>query len=326
MTGSDDPTAPGAPPRWFTEALADPGWDGEVTVEGARIALTVWGDAADPVVVLVHGGAAHRGWWAPLAPLLARDHRVVALDLSGHGDSDHRERYHPGTWADEVMAAAQAAGPGRPTVVGHSMGGFVTIVAAAEHGDRLHGAMVLDAPIRRPDPETEEGRRHGRGMFRSPKTYPDLATAKAHFHLVPPQPARNPWLLDHIAEHSLRPVDDGQGGTAWRWKFDPGLFVHRSGPRDSSEYAAKLAAAACRLAYVHGERSAIVDDEVVTYIRELVAGSPAAAAGVPIVEVPDAHHHLLLDEPLATVTAIRALLASWTPVGTPPPEPAVAPC
>ena len=318
---SEDAADPTAPPGWFTDALTDPGEHGEVMVDGARIAHTTWGDPSDPVVVLVHGGAAHRGWWAPLAPLLARGHRVAALDLSGHGDSDHRASYHPATWADEVLAVAAAAGDTRPTVVGHSMGGFVAIVAAAEHGERLHGAMVLDSPIRRPDPETEEGRREGRGMFSAPKAYPDLATAKAHFHLVPPQPSRNPWLLDHIAEHSVRPVDDGQGGTAWRWKFDPGLFVHRTGPRDSSDYAAKLAAAACRLAYVHGERSAIVDDEVVTYIRELVAGSPAAAAGVPIVEVPDAHHHLLLDEPLATVTAIRTLLATWPPVGTPPPLP-----
>jgi len=39
---------------------------------------------------------------------------------------------------------------------------------------------------------------------------------------------------------------------------------------------------------------------------------------VPFVRVPDAHHHLLLDEPLATVTAIRAILATWSPVGTGP--------
>ncbi len=313
----DQAAAADGAPAWFREAVATPGESGEVTVEGARIAYSAWGPASAPPLVLVHGGAAHRHWWSPLAPLLARGHRVSAIDLSGHGDSDHRRTYHPGTWAREVLAVAAAAGGrGRPTVVGHSMGGFVAIVAAAEHGPELDGAIVLDSPVRRPDPETLEGDRGE--MFAAPKTYPDLATARAHFHLVPPQPTRNPWLLDHVAGHSLREVAAEGGGTVWRWKFDPGIFRHRAGPRDSSDYGPQLAAAACRLAYVHGARSAIVDDEVLGYVRELVADAPAAAAGVPIVEVPDAHHHLLLDEPLATVTAIRALLAAWSPVGTPP--------
>jgi hypothetical protein len=49
-----------------------------------------------------------------------------------------------------------------------------------------------------------------------------------------------------------------------------------------------------------------------------LAGSPAAVAGVPFVEVPEAHHHLILDQPLAVITAIRAVLATWQPVGEPP--------
>ncbi|MEX1163442.1 MAG: alpha/beta hydrolase, partial [Nitriliruptor sp.] len=304
-------------PDWFTAALADPGEPGEVVVSGARIGYLTWGERDAPTLVLVHGGAAHAGWWAPLAPLLARDHRVVALDLSGHGGSDHRDDYSVETWAEEVMAVAGVAGGvGRPTVVGHSMGGFVTIVVAATRGAELHGAVVLDSPVLRPDPETEEASRTGRNLFRAPKTYPDLETAVDHFHLVPPQPRRHPWLIDHIARASLREVATDEGSTGWTWKFDPLLFVTRSGPRLPSEYGPQLAQAACRLAVVTGERSAIVDDDVIDHMRELVAGSPAAAAGVPFVRVPDAHHHLLLDEPLATVTALRAILATWSPVGT----------
>lgn len=301
-------------PDWFTAALADPGEPGSVTVAGATIRFLAWGQPSAPTLVLVHGGAAHARWWAPLAPLLARDHRVLALDLSGHGDSDHREAYPVETWADEVLAVAGTGGGARPlTVVGHSMGGFITIVAAATRGAELDGAIVLDSPVFRPDPETLEADRTGRNLFRAPKTYASLEEAVGHFHLVPPQPRRHPWLLDEVARHSLRQVEGG-----WTWKFDPRLFVTRSGPREPSEYGPQLARAACRLAVVNGERSAIVDDDVIEHMRELVAGSPAAAAGVPFVRVPDAHHHLLLDEPLATVTAIRAILASWSPVGTGP--------
>jgi pimeloyl-ACP methyl ester carboxylesterase len=311
-----DAAGDGHAPTWFTDAVATVPEEGEGEVAGAAIRWLAWGRVGDPVLVLVHGGAAHARWWSHLGPLLAAEHRVVALDLSGHGDSGWRGTYRPELWAEEVLAVAErerGGCPARPVVVGHSMGGFVTIVVAARHGTALEGAIVLDAPVRRPDPESEEAGRRGPNMFRAPKTYPDLDTAVRHFHLVPPQPRSNPWLLDHVARHSLRHT-----GTGWTWKFDKQMFTHRAGPSRPSEFGPELARAACRVAIVTGERSAIVDDDVLAHMSELVAGSPAGAAGVPFVEVPAAHHHLLLDQPLATATALRAILATWRPVGEPP--------
>jgi pimeloyl-ACP methyl ester carboxylesterase len=300
-------------PTWFLDALAQEPERGSVEVAGVDIATLAWGPRDAPTVVLVHGGAAHARWWSAIAPALTPAHRVVALDLSGHGDSGRRERYRVDLWAEEILAAgASAGGRGRPIVVGHSMGGFMTIVVAANHGDEVEGAIVMDAPVSRPDPESVEGR--GGRMFREPKTYPDLDTAVEHFHLVPPQPCDNHWLLDHVARHSLREVEDGR----WTWKFDKRMFVAREGPSHPSEFAPQLAKASCRLAIVNGERSDIVDDDVRAYMTELLAGSPAATAGIPFVEVPEARHHLLLDQPLATITALRGVLASWHPVGAPP--------
>jgi pimeloyl-ACP methyl ester carboxylesterase len=314
---SEASSHPTAPPPWFTAAIASQPDEGRVPVAGTEIAWLAWGDRRAPSLVLVHGGAAHARWWRAHAPLLATTHRVVALDLSGHGHSGRRQEYHAQLWADEVLAVADAAGgSGPPVVVGHSMGGFVAIVVAACHGEHLEGALVLDAPVRRPDPESEEGR--GGRMFRAPKTYPDLDTAVRHFHLVPPQPRSNEWLLDQVARDSLRRVDGG-----WGWQFDPKIFTARLGPSRPSEVARELLAkVACRVAIVTGARSAIVDAEVRSYMAELLAGSPAATAGIPFVEVPEAHHHLLLDQPIATVTAIRAVLAVWHPVGAQPARPA----
>jgi pimeloyl-ACP methyl ester carboxylesterase len=312
-------SGPAAAPAWFDRALAVVPEAGSVQVAGCDIRFLAWGRAGSPVLVLVHGGAAHANWWSHLAPSFAGTHRVVAVDLSGHGESGWRDTYRAELWADEVVAVAEAQAPAhsgvRPVVVGHSMGGFVTIVAAARRGAALEGAIVLDAPVRRPDPESEEGRRRGPNMFRAPKTYPDLETAVEHFHLVPPQPSTHPWLLDHVARHSLRGTPEG-----WTWKFDPRVFAHRSGRSRPSAFGHELARAACRLAIVTGERSAIVDDDVIAHMQELVRGSPASAAGVPFVKVPEAHHHLFLDQPLATITALRAILATWHPVGAPPVE------
>ncbi|WP_413467594.1 alpha/beta fold hydrolase [Mycobacterium sp. RTGN3] len=99
--------------------------------------------------MLVHGGAAHSGWWDHIAPFFAQTHRVIAPDLSGHGDSGTRTTYHLHTWAREVLAASTAAGPsGRPTIVGHSMGGWITSTAAENYGEQIDSIVVIDSPLR----------------------------------------------------------------------------------------------------------------------------------------------------------------------------------
>lgn len=282
------------PPSWFTGALAHRPSVGEVEVEGCPINYLTWGDAADPTLVLVHGGAAHAHWWSFLAPQLTHRYHVLAVDLSGHGDSGHREHYSMEQWADEVMAvAADAGSQGRPIIIGHSMGGHVAIAMAARFGDDLAGAVVIDSPVSKPDPESEEGER-GR-MFKNPKTYPDLETALEHFFLMPPQPCDNGWIVDHIARHSLRQTDDG-----WTWKFDRNVFARER--YQSNNY---LERARCRLALMHGQLSDLVTPDVQDYMEELTGRS------APMIEIPQAYHHVPLDQPLALIAAIRAILADW---------------
>ncbi len=113
-------------PKWFRDALAAAVEEHVVRVRGCAVAVRSWGQRDLPGLVLVHGGAAHGRWWDHVAPFLAVDHRVVALDLSGHGDSERRAEYDMTTWAAEVTAVARDAGfTGPPVIVGHSMGGWV---------------------------------------------------------------------------------------------------------------------------------------------------------------------------------------------------------
>src|SRR4051794_6666541 len=120
---SEIPLHPEAP-GWFRRALAVPFTDEWVEVDGARIHFVAWGEPGRRGLVLVHGGGAQAHWWTHVAATFAGEFRVVAIDLSGHGDSAHRDRYVLEQWTDEVVAVAAAAGiAGRPVVVGHSMGG-----------------------------------------------------------------------------------------------------------------------------------------------------------------------------------------------------------
>jgi pimeloyl-ACP methyl ester carboxylesterase len=284
-------------PGWFQRALAVPFTDEEVTVGGARIHYLAWGERGRPGMVFVHGGGAHGHWWTHLAATFAGDLRVAALDLSGHGDSDHRDRYALEQWTDEVIAVAEAAGSsGRPVVVGHSMGGMVTIATAALHADRLSGVVICDSPVMAADPEVESYRL--KQAFGAPRTYASVDEAVARFRTVPAQAHYLPYVIDHVARRSLKEVDGGV-----QWKFDRFIFEQfSSGMRGIAQ--PYLSQVRCRLALLRSEHGLVTED---------IGASMFEAMGrvTPIIEIPEAGHHAMLDQPLVLLTAIRTLLADW---------------
>lgn len=281
-------------PRWFLEAINTPHERRSVEVDGCEINYLQWGDIRKPGVVLVHGGAANAHWWAFIAPQLARNYHVVALDLSGHGDSQRREEYPRELWSDEIMAVANDAGiVGAPVLVGHSMGGFVCINTAVRFGDRLAGTIIVDSPVKRPDPESEEGYR-GKA-FRNPKVYATREEARSRYRLVPDQPCDNDFIIDYVASHSMMAVEGG-----FTWKFDPKIYRNVR-PRAMHELLPQLR---CRVALFRAEYG-LVDPETGDYMYELLGRN------APVIEIPDAYHHVMLDQPLPMIAGLRALLADW---------------
>jgi pimeloyl-ACP methyl ester carboxylesterase len=281
-------------PGWFKKVLDAPKEERAIEVAGTPIHYADWGSKGQPGLVFVHGGAAHYRWWSFIAPYFTHRYHVTALDLSGHGESGRRDRYSHGQWAEEIIAVAEDADFAvPPVVVGHSLGGLVTIQTAVTHGERLAGVVLVDSPVRRPDPESEEGARGA--AFRSPGTYDSLDEAMQRFRLIPPQPCDNDYIIEHIARHSLHETAAG-----WTWKFDPHLFTHTMVPLNE-----QLAAVRIRVALIRGHHSVVVPADTADYMYELM-GRVA-----PVITIPEAHHHLFLDQPLGFVSALRALLADW---------------
>ena len=97
-------------------------------------------------VVLVHGITESRRAWDPLiAPLIADGHRVIALDLRGHGDSEAAATYDSMSMAGDVAAVVAAEGITEPLVVGHSLGGVAVSAYAATSPCR--GVINVDQPL-----------------------------------------------------------------------------------------------------------------------------------------------------------------------------------
>jgi pimeloyl-ACP methyl ester carboxylesterase len=291
--GGDKPTAP----AWFDRAIADEPARRFVEVDGARIEALSWGDRGKPGLLLLHGNGAHADWWSFIAPFFAADFRVAALSWSGMGGSDHRDGYTLGGFVAEAFAVAEAEGlfdsAVKPVFVGHSFGGMPLMACAARHGARLRGAVMVDTPVRPPGmprmgpPPNATRRPH--------KVYPTLAEALARFRLAPPQGCENLYIADFIARTSLKQVEGG-----WQWKFDPFLWSSFRAEGDER----MLSEVQCPFALMWGDRSMLMPALVTDHMRSLL---PTA----PVVVVPEAEHHVMIDQPLAFVTGLRALIAGF---------------
>lgn len=262
-----------------------------VPVDGADIACRGWNldEDALPGLVLVHGFRAHACWWDHIGPSLARTHRVAALDLSGMGDSDRRETYSRVQFGRDILAVAAACGFDPVTIVSHSFGTMGAILAANSAPERVRRLIMIDAGL----PLVDEGE-HQIPVMPS-RTYATKEAAVERFRLIPPGEWPIPEVLDHIARNAVRETAEG-----WTWKFDPALPV----TLNREAYRADLERIAVPVAIVHGDRSEIMTDARVAEAYRLAPHAGSAVA------IPACHHHVLVEQPIALVTALLGLLAN----------------
>jgi len=117
---------------------------------GPDLNIREYGPAGGDAVVLLHGYSASIEWWERVAPALAADgHRVIAIDLVGHGGSEapsDAARYGADGQRDAVRQALDALGVRRAVLVGHSMGGAVATALAQDDPGRITKVVVADTP------------------------------------------------------------------------------------------------------------------------------------------------------------------------------------
>ena len=271
--------------------------DATVQVDGRRVHYVVSGAPDAPTLILIHGGGAHTGWWHLLAPLLEAEWRTVALDLSGHGgDSDPRPEYGLEGWCEEVIAVAEAVGDPSVVLIGHSMGGGVALAAAALDPRLPSGVALLDSAVWAPYLSRFEGKG-------PPTVYPSREAAIDAFRLMPPQPATNRAAEESLAPMSIAPRDGG-----WSWKWDPTAL--RS--FDGTAVRRLLGRIECPVVEIAGELSDHVGDDSIELIRAEL-GQP-----VPLIRIPGAYHHVMLDRPREVAAALVPYLREWTGVPAQP--------
>lgn len=259
------PAAPADPDAPATIALA--GW------QGVRLAADVFGDPADPPVVLLHGGGQTRHAWGTTPRVLAaRGWYVLRVDMRGHGESEWPKEgdYRLDAFANDATAVARAL-PTTPVLVGASLGGMASLLAIGESAEPLARALVLVDVA--PTIEQSGAQRIGDFMSEHMETgfgsLEEVADAIAAYNPHRPRPKDLSGL-----RKNLRRRDDGR----WAWHWDPRFIGGVRGSRDETRATvlqpARLQDAARHVhvptLLVRGRMSDLLSEEGAQELLELV--------------------------------------------------------
>ena len=188
--------------------------------DGAGVRLTgeCWAtDGLGAAVLLLHGGGQTRHSWKRTAERLAASGRTaIALDARGHGDS----QWHPAQdysldgFVDDLIEFV-ANLPSPPVLVGASLGGITSLVAAGEHPGLARALVLVDVVVRI---EPKGVARIRDFMTASPEGFSSLeevASAVAAYNPLRPRPGNLDGLRKNVRLHA-----DGR----WYWHWDPAFM------------------------------------------------------------------------------------------------------
>ncbi len=196
-----------------------------ITSDGVRIAYHQVG-AGDPAILFIHGAYSNRRGFGFQEDYFSPDHRCVAVDLRGSGDSDKPDHlYTMPQHADDVAELIRHLGLEKPVLVGQSLGGQVIICAAAQYPELVGAIASLDSPSNIPG---WHQRFHEPFDHLIAKGGGPLREALQMFLSAAYLPTDDPSRLGGMAER-LAEVPDHVIYNTWHGKsdFDPGPVLRR---------------------------------------------------------------------------------------------------
>ena len=279
--------------------------------QGLTLHYTDWGNEAAPPLILIHGGLDHSRSWDQLALSLRTNFHIIAPDLRGHGDSDWAtgSSYSLADHVYDLTCMMTSLRLEKAAIVGHSMGGMVSLVYAGAFPEKVSQLAVLDGvtnfPARKIKPvETriaEWVTVLDKTARRKTHRYETVADAADRMR------ARNARLTPeqamHLATYALK--QDADGG--YSWKFDPYLRAPAPYRLSLQDHIALWSRIACPTLLVAGSESFLPDPEkagVLGYFRQ-----------AELARIEGAGHWLQHDKPAAVLELLERFLgdAASTP-------------
>ena len=279
-------------PDWFDQALDKEHTSKFVAVNGARIEYMEWGNPENQSVIMLHGTNAHAHWFKFIGSILSEKYHFVVMSFSGMGGSDWRSFYTRDTFVDDVWGVVKDTGMKDPIVVGHSFGGMVSLITASKHSEDMSGLLLVDFVVNKPEEHHEWY--EDRAPARPPRIVKEREELIKRFRLMPPQQCINQYLVDYIADHSIRETENG-----WAWTFDPSAY---DGLIIGSDHSKILSELSCPVGFYYGEHTIEFKEGELKTMKDLLPKDS------PIFGLKDAQHHLMLDQPLPFIENLDRLI------------------
>ena len=279
-------------PDWFDQALDKEHTSKFVEVNGAHIEYMEWGNPENQSVIMLHGTNAHAHWFKFIGSMLSEKYHFVVMSFSGMGGSDWRSFYTRDTFVDDVWGVVEDAEMENPVVVGHSFGGMVSLITASKHSEAMSGLLLVDFVVNKPEEHHEWY--EDRVPARPPRIVKERGELIKRFRLMPPQQCINQYLVDYIADHSIRETEKG-----WAWTFDPSAYDGLIIGSDHSEILSELS---CPVGFYYGEHTIEFKEGELKTMKDLLPKDS------PIFGLKDAQHHLMLDQPLPFIENLDRLI------------------
>jgi pimeloyl-ACP methyl ester carboxylesterase len=174
-------------------------------VNGLHLYYEIHGEGRP--LVLLHGGLGSGGMFAPVLPLYAANHRVITVDLQGHGRTADIDRpLDVQLMADDIAALIRELGLEKPDVMGYSLGGGVALFTASKYPELVRRAVVVSAHVRSDAIPAEMRAQQGQLNASAANSLKDTPMYQGYV-AVAPRPEDFPRLLDKIGSAIIQPFD-----------------------------------------------------------------------------------------------------------------------
>ena len=253
------------------------------------------GGDKNPILLLVHGAAAHAKWWDFVAPHYTDNFRPVAMDLRGHGDSDWAEDYSYDDFAKDLefwIDWAYKETNKKPFLLAHSMGGGISLRLTASKSPNITSMIVVDSPFHINERILKEMNAFG---SRPSRPWVSLELFIKKFRMIPASGKAKKEHLEHIAKHSVRQLQDG----TWLLKADRSFHSKRGG----SDLVKGWLNLNVPGLLVIGELSDRITSEDIEWAKQNLKN-------VQIKIIKGAHHHVYIDDPNEFIKVTKEFLNS----------------
>jgi pimeloyl-ACP methyl ester carboxylesterase len=267
-------------------------------VNGTRLNVLDWEAKGAPTpMLLLHGALLQAHVWDFFCLDMRQQFHIRALDLPGHGDSEWTGDYGRARVSADVTALIKHLNLEGLVLVGHSFGGAVASIVAAQLQDRIRALVIVDStlmPTGRPSVRTRSA--DGPQHFESFEEFVRHAATLGR--------RGDPERLKTSLFWNARQLADGM----WTWKYDPALRHGPLGPPDFTDIWSALQSFRGPILFVRAGEHSHLTDEAAERLQRLPS--------VHMVTVPDAAHNVMSDNPLAFRRAIADFLATTSAVSS----------